>query len=201
VTNSNTSPWLEQIRRTWPIVDLKENAHTDIAIVGGGISGVATAYFLLRDTNKSVILLERNKIAHGATGHNGGQIVAAIEKPISELTKFYSYELISEGLKAIDNSWDLFYSIIEEMGIEIELQIVSTYLALSVDGAHFMLEESRLRKQLGLPWNDILLAEDAAKDIPDDFTPLLRKVPRKELEELTLTHDKRYIWLWLESPG
>lgn len=41
---------------------------TDIAIVGGGIVGTATAFFLARDTDRDVTLVEKNAIGSGSTG-------------------------------------------------------------------------------------------------------------------------------------
>lgn len=149
--NEYISPWLRQFKRTRPIVSLCQDACANIAIVGGGISGVATAYYLLRDTNKSIVLLERDKIAHGATGHNGGQVVAAFEAPLTELIENFGHELILEGLNAINSAWDLLYSMIEETGVRVEIQEVSSYLALSIDDARFMLEEGLLRERFGLP--------------------------------------------------
>jgi hypothetical protein len=192
VTIENISPWLRQMKRSRPIISLEENTSTNIAIVGGGISGVATAYFLLRDTDKSVTLLERERIACGATGHNGGQVVAALETPISELSKKFSYNLISEGLKAINNAWDLLYSMIEETGIEVELQEVSSNLALSIDNVLSMLEESQLREELGLPGVDIFLAEDVTEDMPEKFRNRFKKVPREDLAEMLLTRDRSF---------
>lgn len=189
---NNISPWLRQIKRARPIIVLEENAHTNIAIVGGGISGVATAYFLLRDTDKSVTLLERDLVAHGATGHNGGQVVAAFETPLTEISKKSSDNLVLEGLRAIDSAWDLLYSIIEETGIEVELLEVPAYLALSIESARFMLEESQLRERLGLPRADLLLAKDAAEDMPKELRSLFRNVSRKVLEDMLLTRDIRY---------
>lgn len=45
----------------------------DIVIIGAGLSGVSTAYFLLEDnpTPPSVVLLEAREICSGATGRNG----------------------------------------------------------------------------------------------------------------------------------
>jgi glycine/D-amino acid oxidase-like deaminating enzyme len=186
------SPWLRQLKRTRPIIVLEEDAYASIAIVGGGIAGMATAYFLLRDTDKSVTLLERDKVAHGATGYNGGQVVAAFETPFSELSKNFSYELISEGLNAINNAWDLLHSMIKETSIDVEVQDVLSYLGLSIDGARFMLDNDQLRKRSGLPRVDILLAEDAAADVPEEFRSLFRRVPRKKLEEMLLTRDRSY---------
>jgi gamma-glutamylputrescine oxidase len=47
----------------------------DVAVIGGGLMGVATCYWLARE-GISVALLERESIGWGATGRNGGLVVA-----------------------------------------------------------------------------------------------------------------------------
>lgn len=192
MTTKNSSPWLLQIKRRRPIIALEEDADFDIAVVGGGISGVATAYFLLRDTDKSVVLLERNLLAHGATGHNGGQVVAAFETPLTEISKNFSHDLILQGLKAINGAWELLHSIIEETGIKVDLLEVPAYLALSIESAQFVLEEGHLLERLGLPRQDLLLAEDAAEDMPEELRSLFQSISREVLENMLLTHDRMY---------
>ncbi|KAJ7062699.1 FAD dependent oxidoreductase [Mycena amicta] len=46
----------------------------DVTIIGGGLTGAATAYFLLTSANppKKVTLLEAREVSDGATGRNGG---------------------------------------------------------------------------------------------------------------------------------
>ncbi len=85
MAHENVSPWLREVKRTRPAISLSEDIDSDVAIVGGGISGVATSYFLLHDTSLSVVLIEKGRVAHGATGHNGGQAVAAFERTTIEL--------------------------------------------------------------------------------------------------------------------
>lgn len=45
---------------------------TDIAIVGGGYTGLSTAYHLARDAGTSAHVLEANRVAWGCSGRNGG---------------------------------------------------------------------------------------------------------------------------------
>lgn len=53
---------VDSIETSYPI--LNEDAHTDIAIIGGGIVGLTLAY-LLRNSNQKVTLFEANHIAMG----------------------------------------------------------------------------------------------------------------------------------------
>lgn len=53
-------------------VDLPEK--TDVVIVGGGIMGTSTAFFLSRDTNLQTVLLEQDRIASGSTGDSSAII-------------------------------------------------------------------------------------------------------------------------------
>ena len=53
---------------------LEGDIAVDVAIVGGGFSGVATAVEL-GERGYSVALIESNRIGWGASGRNGGQII------------------------------------------------------------------------------------------------------------------------------
>lgn len=47
-------------------------AHVDVAIIGGGIMGLSTAYHLARRTKLRIAVLEREYLVAGASGRNGG---------------------------------------------------------------------------------------------------------------------------------
>ncbi|PPC98660.1 MAG: FAD-dependent oxidoreductase [Hyphomicrobium sp.] len=56
---------------------LSGNVAADIAVIGGGFSGVATA-LTLAERGYSVVLVESRRIGAGASGRNGGQVIAGI---------------------------------------------------------------------------------------------------------------------------
>lgn len=68
----NTSIWQEDIDRDKPI-SLDRNLDVDIAIVGGGISGLSVAYYL-KNMGYKVCLLESNYIGSGITLRTTGKI-------------------------------------------------------------------------------------------------------------------------------
>jgi glycine/D-amino acid oxidase-like deaminating enzyme len=79
------STWREaQPTRDFP--PLRESLNVDVAIIGGGITGITAAY-LLRNSGKSVTLLERGQVGDWATGSTTGFLM--------ELLDTYATELIS----------------------------------------------------------------------------------------------------------
>lgn len=56
---------------------LKGRIAADVCVVGGGFSGVATA-LSLAERGFAVVLLEAHRIGWGASGRNGGQLIAGI---------------------------------------------------------------------------------------------------------------------------
>ena len=55
---------------------LNESLQCDVCIIGAGLSGIATAYYLNKtNPNLEIVILEKNKIGWGASGRNGGQLL------------------------------------------------------------------------------------------------------------------------------
>ncbi|MFB2647453.1 NAD(P)/FAD-dependent oxidoreductase [Shewanella mangrovisoli] len=81
---------------------LEGDVRVDVAIIGGGFTGVATAVELSEKGYK-VALLEANKIAWGATGRNGGQVTGSLSGDAA-MTKQLRCLL---GQEAEDYVWNL----------------------------------------------------------------------------------------------
>jgi glycine/D-amino acid oxidase-like deaminating enzyme len=72
------SSWFSNIRRPLRFNKLNQNISVDVAIVGGGIAGITTAY-LLSKSGKSVALLEDGYIGSGETGRTTAHITHALD--------------------------------------------------------------------------------------------------------------------------
>ena len=48
----------------------------DIVVIGGGVVGTATAYYLAKSGRKNVVLVEKNTVCSGSTGRCGAGIRA-----------------------------------------------------------------------------------------------------------------------------
>ena len=60
---------------TYPV--LEDNMIADVCVVGGGFAGLSSA-IELADRGYKVVVLEANHIGFGASGRNGGQIIAGL---------------------------------------------------------------------------------------------------------------------------
>ncbi|CUK18275.1 Gamma-glutamylputrescine oxidoreductase [Ruegeria denitrificans] len=110
-------------RDTKGFAQLAENTDVDVAIIGGGFSGVATAVELA-ERGKKVVLLEANKVGWGATGRNGGQVTGSLSGDKAMAREFRR----SVGSEADDVVWktrwrghDIIRNRIEKYGIECDL--------------------------------------------------------------------------------
>lgn len=104
ITDTFNSPWLQFERPVWG--SLNGNTECEIAIVGGGISGVATLYYLLTETSKNVVLIEKNHIASGASGNNAGLACIHIERPVHSLVEEFGLEKTRQSFLELEQSWD-----------------------------------------------------------------------------------------------
>ncbi|MCI0559543.1 MAG: FAD-binding oxidoreductase [Nitrososphaera sp.] len=192
----NHSPWINQLKRTRPVVPLDHDMSADIGVVGGGIAGVVTAFFALRDTDKTVVLVEADKIAHGATGHNAGQITSYFERPFSDIVDEFGLDLAIDGQRSVESGWGILDSIIAEAGLQTPLYRFTGYAGLSsLEQLLTHLQNNRYRVQGGLQAESILVAQewDAQRDIPPEYKDLYGMVPHRDLMALLETNNPDYI--------
>jgi glycine/D-amino acid oxidase-like deaminating enzyme len=71
--------WLTQLQPGEPRPGLSGSRTADVCIVGGGFTGMWTAYELLRrEPSLEVVVLEANEVGFGASGRNGGWVEGSL---------------------------------------------------------------------------------------------------------------------------
>jgi len=74
--DDNRAAWLLELPPYQRLPALHAEIAADVAIVGGGLTGVSTAWHLsARFPNRRIVLLEARGLAYGASGRNGGQVL------------------------------------------------------------------------------------------------------------------------------
>jgi glycine/D-amino acid oxidase-like deaminating enzyme len=183
----NRSPWIDQLQHDRITQALHKDLETDIVIIGAGIAGIATAFFLLKYTNKNVTLLERNKLAHGATGHNAGQVVSYFERGFSSLVDEFGLSAAAHAQKAIEDAWMLIDEMYTDSGSDIPFSRFLGHAGLSgYDQIIFHLKNNALRKAGGLNTEYIVIADDAEcrTRIPREYSDLYQLVPRSQIQSM-----------------
>lgn len=197
----NRSPWLHQLDRTRDAVPLAEDASVDVAIVGGGIAGMMTAYFTLRDTQHTVALLEADKVAHGATGHNAGQIVSYFERGFKSMVDEFGLEMASEGQRAVESAWQLIDEMVSETQVTTPIHRFTGYAGCcTFEQVVEHLENNRLRISGGLPNESIMLAREWVEALSDEqkmalqqYEGLYTHAEGDAVRALLETYDQQYI--------
>lgn len=201
--SSNKSPWIVQLNRTRPVATMDTLEGTDIAIIGGGIAGVCTAYYLLKYTDKKIMLCEADKIAHGATGHNAGQVVGYFERPLADIAKEYGKEMAIDAQKEMERAWILLEEIIADAKLQTPMSnFVKSVGLSSVDQVLRLLRDNDIKVAGGLPVWPILIKDEVVlpSDI-EEFTGLWKRTSSDNVKSLLETLDERYIAVGQERAG
>jgi sarcosine oxidase subunit beta len=124
----------------------------DVVIVGGGIHGLALAYYLARDSSRRVVVFEKNYLGSGASGRNGEMIRSA----------FGSRQWIA--------LWDKSLRLWEDLAAELKFNVMFTrhgYMILATNNKEFesLKQNSITQHEFGLA-TVILEAGEVLKMIP-----------------------------------
>ncbi|MBO1074583.1 NAD(P)/FAD-dependent oxidoreductase [Roseomonas marmotae] len=105
-------------REGFTAAPLTGGARADVAVVGGGISGLSAALHL-RWAGLSVAVLEAAAIGAGASGRNNGQVIPTLTRHDPLAVRAIFGEARSERfLRMLQSSADLLFSLVEEYGID-----------------------------------------------------------------------------------
>lgn len=192
----NHSPWINQLNRTRPVVPLDEDLVADVVVVGGGIAGIMTAYFTLSTTDRSVLLLEADKVAHGATGHNAGQLASYFERSFASLVEEFGLPLASEGQRAVESAWALLDGVVTGAHLTTPLYRFTGYAGVSTLAQLIEhLEDNRLRLLGGLPVERTVVSETFSEreNIPEHYSQLFEYASHEDVRALLETRNDGYI--------
>ncbi|MNW50039.1 Gamma-glutamylputrescine oxidoreductase [compost metagenome] len=145
---------------------LKSDIETDVAIVGAGITGITTAYLLVKAGLK-VTILETGSILDGTTGYTTAKITSQHGLIYDNLIRYFGEEAARLYFDANEDALAFISNTIHELNIDCQLEQQPAYLYADSDE---QLEKLRLEwsayEKLGLPgeWVKDLSIADLAKD-------------------------------------
>jgi len=127
----DTTPyWIaSQELPTFPAI--KKSIEVDVAIVGGGLTGITAAY-LLKKAGARVALLEQGRCAEADTGHTTAHLTFVTDMRLHEVVKKFGKECGRAFWDAGAAGIDQIYDIVRDEEIDCEFKWVPGYLHASL---------------------------------------------------------------------
>jgi FAD dependent oxidoreductase len=170
------SPWLTQLNTHRTINSINQNDTTDISVIGAGIAGISTAYFLLTNTNCQVTIVEAKTLASGATGHNAGQVTAGFERSFTDMVAEFGLAKAASGVAQIHSAWDLLEKILTKTQIPVQMDRLIGAVGLASKPLLILeLEELKLRRRAGVDYDTLWVAEEwlEENDLPAEYNDFI----------------------------
>lgn len=142
------SYWLET-KGTFKALSLKKDLETQVVVIGGGITGV-TAAILLREAGKDVILIERDSIGQGETGHTTAHLTYMTDTRLSELVSKFGEAHALASWDAGAAAMEQIQALAKSIDDDCELRTVPGFLAVSRSTADEAKEVEQLEKEAHL---------------------------------------------------
>ncbi|WP_262851224.1 NAD(P)/FAD-dependent oxidoreductase [Mumia quercus] len=121
--NGRVSFWMDSLGRTTPTRRSLTGEHrVDVAIVGGGLTGLWTAYYLAKaDPSLRIAVLEKEMCGYGASGRNGGWLTAAMAGSPERYARSRGRDAVVALADAMKASVDEVIAVAQAEGIDADL--------------------------------------------------------------------------------
>jgi glycine/D-amino acid oxidase-like deaminating enzyme/nitrite reductase/ring-hydroxylating ferredoxin subunit len=131
--------WMASTEKTdYP--KLEEDVEVDVAVIGGGITGITCAWLLKREGLK-VAVIEADRIVQGTTGHTTAKITSQHGLIYSKIKKQMGMEVAKQYADANEAAIRMIGSIITEHKIDCDFSPQSAYVYTQRDGYVKKIEE------------------------------------------------------------
>lgn len=128
---------------------LSGNQKTDTVVIGGGMAGVLTAYYL-QQVGVPVIVLEANRVGSGQTRKTTAKITSQHNLIYEKLLRVFGKEKAIHYARANEKAIDAYEQLIEKEKIDCGFVRCSSFL-FSRTGEELLRAEEKAAEQLHLP--------------------------------------------------
>lgn len=121
------SLWIETTKNKSNFKTLNGNEDTEICVIGGGLFGLTTAYYLTK-CGKKVIVLEKGEIGSKVSGNTTGKITSQHDLFYAHLIDDYGEECAKKYLEANEKAIENIKQIIKEEQIDCDFSMQKSYV-------------------------------------------------------------------------
>jgi glycine/D-amino acid oxidase-like deaminating enzyme len=150
-SDDNASLWNASARERFDAAPLASEETVDLAVIGGGFTGCATALEAAR-MGASVLLLEAHRVAHGGSGRNVGLVNAGLWLPPETILRQMGEAEGKRLVEALAAGPQLTFDVIAREGIDCEpVRAGTLHLAHASSGLDDLRDRFRQGNRLGAP--------------------------------------------------
>ncbi len=143
---------------------LLNNTETNTVIIGGGISGALTAYYLI-NAGIECILVDGRTIGLGSTSASTSLLQYELDVPLHLLKKKVGNENAERAYQLCGNAIDTIIDIMNDVGFTDYQKAKSLFFSMHRSEKKFMQQEFVARKEAGF---EVLLLDE--KDLKNEYT-------------------------------
>ena len=158
------SQWVERPKQT--CLSLRGAIRADVAIIGGGYTGLSTA-LSLREAGVDVVLIEKDYCGMGGSGRNAGHLTPTIGKDFPTMVKTLGKERAVEFARFADRAVHYTESMIARLGVDCEYRPTGNIITGLHPSHRKPLEEgAELASRLGVELAFLDEAEVRRRNLP-----------------------------------
>ncbi|OYQ37346.1 hypothetical protein CHU92_08400 [Flavobacterium cyanobacteriorum] len=132
---------------------------TDVAIIGGGITGITTA-LLLKEAGYNVVVAESYSVGGGSTGSSTGNLYIAVEEGFDTIKSKYNADTLNTVLSARRDAMELVAQNVSQFGLDCDFRRQTWYLyAANEENIDKVKGEFKAALQAGAPAEEVLPGE------------------------------------------
>ena len=121
------SLWIDETEKINSNGELSEDTSADVCIIGAGISGITLSYYLTKKGYKTIVI-ERNEIGHGVTGHTTAKITSQHSLIYHYLSNQYGIKFAKKYFEANEEAIKNIEEIVRENNIDCDFERKNNYI-------------------------------------------------------------------------
>ena len=121
------SLWIDEIEKINSNGELSEDTSANVCIIGAGISGITLSYYLTKKGYKTIVI-ERNEIGHGVTGHTTAKITSQHSLIYHYLSNQYGIKFAKKYFEANEEAIKNIEEIVRENNIDCDFERKDNYI-------------------------------------------------------------------------
>lgn len=144
---------------------LAGSTEADVAVIGGGITGITTA-MLLAKRGLHVVLLESMRVGGGTTSHSTGNLYSTVDKNLKQLYNKYDAEIVKKVVSSRAAAMNQIESNVHGYQVDCDYKRVPWYLYAGISENNSMIDDEYNHAMK----SDVAAGWATSADIPTGFT-------------------------------